>query len=382
MRACLPIGLAALVLGLGTAQPSPCNAEPGGAAPGSFTPRTRVSLRAARWCINDELTNRGTRAEGLLMNVRMVNAVFEDRRKPDLDPAAITDRVPGACARLRRARRQCLHARPPGRDAGLRGGGELGVRARWLPARAVPGPRGACHRGVRPGRGWWSSSAASTSGRTRSWPTRPPCVPRWSTWRSGSRNRGYRNVVLEVANEFDHDGFDRRLIRTVEGEVELIRLAKKTAPGLLVSTSGLGHGRYPDALAEAADFLLIHFNGTPLERHPGPDRGAQAIREADRLQRGPEVRRGRRTGRGAVRGERRLVGPHGRGDQPASSVHLRRREGRPRRLREAEGADLAADEARAVGQDVLPAARIRGAAGASWTTRIPSAAWPAWTRTG
>src|SRR4051794_33755749 len=92
MRAGLPIGLAALVLGLGTARPSPCNAEPGGAAPGSFTPRTRVSLRAARWCINDELTNRGTRAEGMLMNVRMVNAVFEDRRKPDLDPAAITDR--------------------------------------------------------------------------------------------------------------------------------------------------------------------------------------------------------------------------------------------------------------------------------------------------
>ena len=51
--------------------------------------------------------------------------------------------------------------------------------------------------------------------------------------------------MLEVANEFAHDGFDRRLIRTVEGEVELIRLAKKTAPGLLVSTSGLGHGATP-----------------------------------------------------------------------------------------------------------------------------------------
>src|SRR5262249_1753952 len=82
------------------------------------------------------------------------------------------------------------------------------------------------------------------------------------------RNRGYRNVVLEIANEFDHDGFDRRLIRTVEGQIELIRLAKKTVPGLLVSTSGLGHGRYPDALAEAADFLLIHFNGTPLDDIP------------------------------------------------------------------------------------------------------------------
>src|SRR5262249_46852265 len=92
MRAPLPIGLAVLVLGLGTARPSLCNTAPGGPAPGPFAPRTRVSLRAARWYINDEPTNRGTRAEGLLMNVRMVNAVFEDRHRPELDPAAITDR--------------------------------------------------------------------------------------------------------------------------------------------------------------------------------------------------------------------------------------------------------------------------------------------------
>ena len=69
-----------------------------------------------------------------------------------------------------------------------------------------------------------------------------PAVVNVGEWIKG---RGYRNVVLEVANEFDHDGFDHRLIRTVEGEVELIRLAKKTAPGLLVSTSGLGHGAIP-----------------------------------------------------------------------------------------------------------------------------------------
>ncbi len=82
------------------------------------------------------------------------------------------------------------------------------------------------------------------------------------------RDQGYRNVVLEIANEFDHSGFDHRLIRSVSGEIELIKLAKKTAPELLVSTSGLGHGRYPEAVAEAADFLLIHFNGTPLKEIP------------------------------------------------------------------------------------------------------------------
>ena len=83
------------------------------------------------------------------------------------------------------------------------------------------------------------------------------------------RRSGFRNVVLEIANEFDHDGFDHPLLRSEEGEVELIRLAKETAPGLLVSTSGLGHGRFPDKIwPEAADFLLIHFNGTSLDDIP------------------------------------------------------------------------------------------------------------------
>src|SRR4029077_2504911 len=59
----------------------------------------------------------------------------------------------------------------------------------------------------------------------------------------------FRNVVLEIANEFDHDGFNHPLLRSEEGEVELIRLAKVTAPGLLVSTSGLGHGRLPEKIA-------------------------------------------------------------------------------------------------------------------------------------
>ncbi len=75
---------------------------------------------------------------------------------------------------------------------------------------------------------------------------------------------GFQNVVLEIANEFGHSGFDHPLLRTADGQVELIRLAKKAAPGLLVSTAGLGDGRCPDQVARAVDFLLIHFNDTSL----------------------------------------------------------------------------------------------------------------------
>ena len=114
MRSSIPIGLLALVLGAGTVTVS---------AEEPFTPRTHVSLRGARWCINGELTNRGTRAEGLLMNVRMVNSVFEDRRKPDLLPDAITDRflarAPDYAAHGVNAFTLCLQGGMPGYEGAL-----------------------------------------------------------------------------------------------------------------------------------------------------------------------------------------------------------------------------------------------------------------------
>lgn len=45
-------------------------------------------------------------------------------------------------------------------------------------------------------------------------------------------------------------------------------LAKRTAPGLLVSASGLGDGNLPDAVTRDSDFLLIHFNDTRSEQIP------------------------------------------------------------------------------------------------------------------
>ncbi len=46
---------------------------------------TQISIADGRWCLNGRLTYPGTQAEGLLMNVRMVNAVFEDTHRPGFD---------------------------------------------------------------------------------------------------------------------------------------------------------------------------------------------------------------------------------------------------------------------------------------------------------
>jgi len=69
------------------------------------------------------------------------------------------------------------------------------------------------------------------------------------------RANGFTNVVLEIANEYGHSGFDHRLLQAPEGIAELIRLAKQTAPELPVSASGYGDGRLAEPVARASDFL-------------------------------------------------------------------------------------------------------------------------------
>ena len=107
----------------------------------------------------------------------------------------------------------CLQGGMPGYEGAVNSAFEPdgSLRTSYL-ARVSP-----CHRGVRPRRAWWSSSAATTSDRTR-------CSPMTTAIRAGVvnvarwiRSRGFRNVVLEIANEFDHGGFDHRLIRSADG---------------------------------------------------------------------------------------------------------------------------------------------------------------------
>jgi hypothetical protein len=58
----------------------------------SYTPQTHIRIHQGRWQFNRNFTNPGAAAEGLLLNVRMVHATFEDRNRPEFDPAEITAR--------------------------------------------------------------------------------------------------------------------------------------------------------------------------------------------------------------------------------------------------------------------------------------------------
>ncbi|MCI0534985.1 MAG: beta-lactamase family protein [Verrucomicrobiales bacterium] len=241
-----------------------------GAAAGA--PATKVSIVDGKWRINGEATYHGAKAEGLLMNVRMVNAVFEDAnnktRPHGFDADANTDRfikqIPDYVSHGVRAFTLCLQGGACGYEGAANSAFQPdgSLRASYL--QRVRRVIEACdqHGAVVILSCYYQrqdqvlkDDAAVRAGVVN--------VAKWI------QDCGFANVVLEVANEFAHAGFDHKLLKTAAGGAGLIALAKQTAPGLLVSTSGLGDGELPDKAARAGDFLLIHFNNTPLDRIPG-----------------------------------------------------------------------------------------------------------------
>jgi len=66
---------------------TPCEAT---IRPSAITACTRVAIVNGKWHINGAVTYPGAKAEGLLMNVRMVNCTFEDLKRPDFNAEANT----------------------------------------------------------------------------------------------------------------------------------------------------------------------------------------------------------------------------------------------------------------------------------------------------
>ncbi len=72
--------------------------------------------------------------------------------------------------------------------------------------------------------------------------------------------KGYKNIILEVANECNNKAYQHPIIGQ-DRIHELILRIKKNAPGLLVSTSFNGNTIPPDKVVEVSDYVLIHGNG-------------------------------------------------------------------------------------------------------------------------
>ncbi|CAM4146702.1 hypothetical protein ZORO111903_03495 [Zobellia roscoffensis] len=72
--------------------------------------------------------------------------------------------------------------------------------------------------------------------------------------------KGYTNIILEVANESNNGAYQHKIIGQHRIH-ELISRVKKIAPSLLVSTSFNGNTLPPDKVVEVSDYVLIHGNG-------------------------------------------------------------------------------------------------------------------------
>ena len=234
---------------------------------GSASAGTRVSLSGTTWLIDGRPTNPGTIAEGLLMNVRMVNATFEDRNKPNFDAEANADRfitkIPDYAAQGLNAFTLCLQGGTPGYEGAVISAFELDGSLRETYLNRVERVIRACDRhGIVVILGCFYQRQDQRFKDEDAIRAALTNAVRWIC------ERGFSNVVLEVANEYGHSGYDYPILRNDSGQVELIHLVKKTAPQLLVSTSGLGGGSVGASVARASDFLLIHYNNTPVEDIP------------------------------------------------------------------------------------------------------------------
>lgn len=229
--------------------------------------QTRVSIVDGQWHINGKVTYPGTKAEGLLMNVRMVNATFEDRRQPEFDvganTAAFLAKIPDYAAHGVRAFTLSLQGGMPGYEGAVNSAFNPDGSLRQEYLQRIRSVIDACDRqGIvviltcyyQRQSGILEDENAVRTGLVN--------VVKWI------RDSGLTNVVLETANEYPHRGFVHNVLRSAEGQASLLRLAKKTWPQLLISTSGYGDGKLHAPVAAASDFLLIHFNGTPVEQIP------------------------------------------------------------------------------------------------------------------
>lgn len=238
---------------------------------------THVSIQGDKWYFNNEVINPDSPAEGLLMNVRMVNSVFEDQggelseRLTAFEPMKNTDafvsKIPEYVNNGINAFTISLQGGFPGYENAINTAFNPDGSLREEYLQRVEKVIRTCdanqatvilscfyqrqhsHHSALKGK----ESIKNALKNTVAWIT----------------EKKFTNVVLEVSNEYGHVGFSNwqngDWLISEAGQIELIKLAKQQNPSLLVSSSGMGSGNLECSLIKSADFLLIHFNNASLK---------------------------------------------------------------------------------------------------------------------
>ena len=232
----------------------------------SLESSTQITIEEGKWAINGVLTNKDSKAEGLLLNVRMVNATFEDIVNPDFDPK---ENYQNFISRIADYKASGINAF----TLNLQGG--------------MPGYEGAINSAFKPNGKLKSDYLHRLADIIRVCDVQGVVVilgcfyqRQDQVLRDNSavfqalrntviwlKEQQFKNVLLEIANEYAHMGYDHEVIRNEDTLIEMIELAKGIYPELLVSVSGMGDGSIPPRVADVSDFILIHLNNTPIEKY-------------------------------------------------------------------------------------------------------------------
>ncbi|NKB68105.1 MAG: hypothetical protein GKR89_13670 [Candidatus Latescibacteria bacterium] len=234
-----------------------------------------LTLGQAGWLLGGQLVNAGSPAEGLLTNVRMVNSVFEDAGPqavqylpadfdPNVNTSQFVDQIPSYAAHGVNAFTLSMQGGMPGYEGAVNSAfnADGSLRGGYID-RVGRGIRAAGRSGCGVILSCLYQRQHSHARSLQTQKAIHAAVANTAAWIAA---QGFTHVVLEIANEFAHAGYanwpDGQWLQTPEGQVELIATARAAAPGLLVSTSGMGSGRAAAQIAAAVDFLIIHFNNT------------------------------------------------------------------------------------------------------------------------
>jgi len=238
-----------------------------GAGPAGLVASTRLTIDGRQFRINGAITYPSQPAEGVLMNVRMVNSVFEDTKRPSFDASANTDEF---VARMReyvsvgvRAFTVSLQGGYPGyegaKNSAFLKNGDLQPAYLTRVARLIERADALGAVIILSLYYQRQDQYLEDEGAVRAGVTK---VVDWI------RSKGYRNIILEIANEYGHRGFDHAILRSDAGVAGLVRLAKNRYPALPVSASYVRSGQTTSQVAAASDLLLVHFNAVSLSEIP------------------------------------------------------------------------------------------------------------------
>jgi hypothetical protein len=233
---------------------------------GQFSPKTAVFIDGTKFRTNGELTYEGSKpgSLGRLMNVRMVNSVFDDEnpatRPEGFDSEANTARFIDSMDEYKSKGILAFTINLQGGFPGYEGAINTAFRAD-ASLKADYMKRVSRVIEAADSRGMIIILGLFYQRQDQILPDEDAVRAATANAAEWVKDKGYTNVMIEIANEYTHGGFDNHIISDEDGEVELMNIVRSTAPKLLVSTSGIGNCLFHEKLCEAADFILIHGNG-------------------------------------------------------------------------------------------------------------------------